>query len=235
MCIRIIPRWSLTSSLHSLALRTEPICCQKKCREHQSVRGVRWRKWKTHKDGRQRTTQSFHRKRNGRKDCRAEFDSQPAHSAELQSAEIRSLTLKSSAEGIHPEFECRAQNRVHVETALIFITPAALCATGERHLRRIMCVKQCDCNNCYKKKTCIDCQYSFENKDVDCNSQGIQGCKYKIDKIDYPKSEDKRYCCICKWYAEFEGVCCCGDSEFRADFRCLDDTCPEWMSKESES
>ena len=136
MCIRIIPRWSLTSSLHSLALRTEPICSRNKCREHQSVRGVRWRKWKTHKDGRQRTTQSFHRKRNGRKDCRAEFDSQPAHSAELQSLEIRSLTLKSSAKGIHPEFECRAQNRVHVETASISLRQAVLCATGGRRLRR---------------------------------------------------------------------------------------------------
>ena len=129
-------------------------------------------------------------------------------------------------------FESQAQNRVHVETALIFITPAARHATDGRHLRRIMCVKQCDCNNCYKKKTCADCQYCFENKDVDCNTKGIQGCKYKID---YPESEDKKYCCTCKWYAEFEGVCCCGDSKFRADFRCLDDTCPEWMSKESES
>ena len=92
-------RW-FDSTYLNLALRTEPICSRNKCREHQSVCGVRWRKWKTHKDGRQRTTQSFHRKRNGRKDCRAEFDSQPAHSAELQSAEIRSLTLKSSANGI---------------------------------------------------------------------------------------------------------------------------------------
>ena len=33
-------------------------------------------------------------------------------------------------------FESQAQNRVHVETALIFITPAVLCATGGRHLRR---------------------------------------------------------------------------------------------------
>ena len=78
-------------------------------------------------------------------------------------------------------FEYRTCNRVHVETALIFITPAALCATGERHLRRIMCVKQCDCNNCYKKKTCADYPYCFEDKDVDCNSQGIQGCKHKVD------------------------------------------------------
>ena len=42
---------------------------------------------------------------------------------------------------------------------------------------------------------------------------------------------DKQYCCTCKWYAEFEGVCCCGDSKFRADFRCLDDTCKYWKPK----
>ena len=95
-----------------------------------------------------------------------------------------------------------------------------------------MCVKQCDCNNCYKKKTCTDCPYCFENKDVDCNTKGIQGCKYKID---YPESEDKKYCCTCKWYTEFEGVCCCGDSEFRADFRCLDDTCNCWTSRKDNN
>ena len=40
-------------------------------------------------------------------------------------------------------------------------------------------------------------------------------------------------CCVtCAWYAEFEGVCCCGDSKFRADFRCLDDTCDCWTSRE---
>lgn len=51
------------------------------------------------------------------KDYHGRFDSYPAHSEELQSSEIRSLTLKSSAKGIHPEFECRAQNRVHIEMA----------------------------------------------------------------------------------------------------------------------
>ena len=110
-----------------------------------------------------------------------------------------------------------------------FITPAALYAIGERHLRRIMCVKSCDCNNCYKKKTCADCPYCFENKDVDCNTKGIQGCKYKID---YPESEDKKYCCTCKWYAEFEGVCCNADSKWTADFRCLDDSCDCWEDKD---
>ena len=35
-------------------------------------------------------------------------------------------------------FESQAQNRVHVETALIFITPAARHATDGRHLRRVL-------------------------------------------------------------------------------------------------
>lgn len=44
--------------------------------------------------------------------------------------------------------------------------------------------------------------------------------------------EEKKYCCTCKWYAEFEGVCTNGESKFRADFRCLDDTCNCWTSRE---
>ena len=54
-----------------------------------------------------------------------------------------------------------------------------------------MCVKQCDCNNCYKKKTFADCQYCFENKDVDCDLQGIQGCKYKVDYQIVGKSDER--------------------------------------------
>ena len=42
---------------------------------------------------------------------------------------------------------------------------------------------------------------------------------------------NKKYCCTCKWYAEFEGVCCNADSEWTADFRCLDDTCDCWTSR----
>lgn len=51
----------------------------------------------------------------------------------------------------------------------------------------------------------------------------------------YFEMNQKKYCCTCKWYAEFEGVCCCGDSKFRADFRRLDDTCNCWMSREGNS
>ena len=45
---------------------------------------------------------------------------------------------------------------------------------------------------------------------------------------------DKQYCCTCKWYAEFEGVCCNADSKWTADFRCLGDSCSEWTSKEEQ-
>lgn len=49
---------------------------------------------------------------------------------------------------------------------------------------------------------------------------------------DCIRSEEKKYCCTCKWYAEFEGVCCNGDSEYRGDFRNLDDTCVCWENIE---
>lgn len=41
-------------------------------------------------------------------------------------------------------------------------------------------------------------------------------------------------CKTCRWYAAFDGVCCNGDSEHRADFRVEDETCEEWEQKELE-
>lgn len=35
-------------------------------------------------------------------------------------------------------------------------------------------------------------------------------------------------CKNCKWYAEFEGVCCNGDSEHRADFTSEDFSCKKF-------
>ena len=46
--------------------------------------------------------------------------------------------------------------------------------------------------------------------------------------------EEKDYCCTCKWYATYEGVCCNGDSEHCADFRCLDDSCECWEEIKDE-
>lgn len=39
-----------------------------------------------------------------------------------------------------------------------------------------MCVKSCLCNSCYKRKTCADCQYNKDHKDVDCLTEGIVKC-----------------------------------------------------------
>lgn len=39
-------------------------------------------------------------------------------------------------------------------------------------------------------------------------------------------------CPACRWYAPFEGVCCNGDSAYRADFPDPDKGCGEWEGKE---
>lgn len=39
---------------------------------------------------------------------------------------------------------------------------------------------------------------------------------------------DVRYCCTCKWFDLNTGVCC-GDSEFKAQSRFLDDSCEQWI------
>lgn len=43
-----------------------------------------------------------------------------------------------------------------------------------------------------------------------------------------------RTCKTCRWYAAFEGVCCNGDSEHRADFRLEDDRCEEWEEQNND-
>ena len=39
-------------------------------------------------------------------------------------------------------------------------------------------------------------------------------------------------CATCDWYAEFEGVCCNGDSEWRGDFRDNDQGCEHWENSD---
>lgn len=38
----------------------------------------------------------------------------------------------------------------------------------------------------------------------------------------------------CKWYEPFCGVCCNGNSEYRADFRLDDETCEEWEEQNND-
>ena len=39
---------------------------------------------------------------------------------------------------------------------------------------------------------------------------------------------NSKCCGTCAWYAEFEGVCCCADSKWAADFRDSDYACECW-------
>lgn len=43
-----------------------------------------------------------------------------------------------------------------------------------------MCVKKCECNNCYKRNSCTGCPHNAEHKNVDCYTDGVQGCLFKI-------------------------------------------------------
>lgn len=52
--------------------------------------------------------------------------------------------------------------------------------------------------------------------------EGSHVCKNCIERAN------KHYCATCRWYAVHEGVCCNGYSRYRADFRCLDDSCERW-------
>lgn len=65
---------------------------------------------------------------------------------------------------------------------------------------------------------------------TDKDSEIMRKC---LDIIMFGEDNAKKSCGNCDWYAEFEGVCTNGDSEFRSDFRCLDDSCYCWSDKDA--
>ena len=42
----------------------------------------------------------------------------------------------------------------------------------------------------------------------------------------------KMQCSTCKYYAPFEGVCCCGESRWCGEFRDKDWYCRRWEERE---
>ena len=102
-----------------------------------------------------------------------------------------------------------------------------------------------------------ECDYQYDEEDlnwygkiegirdlVNFESETYDGLEEEFHKAvdDYlkfceemGKEPNKPKCCgTCAWYAEFEGVCCNADSKWTADFRCLDDSCSEWTSREDK-
>lgn len=48
-----------------------------------------------------------------------------------------------------------------------------------------MCVKICDCNNCIRKGSCVQCQYQESQLDkINCLENGLQGCPYRVKSIE---------------------------------------------------
>lgn len=82
------------------------------------------------------------------------------------------------------------------------------------------------------------------NAELICNEYGdmpeyCPTCNALLNWNDFifGDDEDERKpdssCATCKWYADFEGVCCNGDSKMRADFTNPDDWCKRWEKRET--
>ena len=41
-------------------------------------------------------------------------------------------------------------------------------------------------------------------------------------------------CGTCRWYEDYQGVCCNGDSKWRADFRDADQGCEKWEGRNED-
>ncbi len=69
---------------------------------------------------------------------------------------------------------------------------------------------------------------SFTKKDAEAEINALRNMGITITKDGLKEYKQKVKCKNCKWYAEFEGVCCNGDSEYRADFTDKEFCCEEF-------
>ena len=53
----------------------------------------------------------------------------------------------------------------------------------------------------------------------------------KIGALEIKITNMTKTCSTCRWYAEFDGVCCNGDSLNRADFTEPEDVCEFWEER----
>lgn len=81
------------------------------------------------------------------------------------------------------------------------------------------------------QKLLKDCMthVGFWKDDAQVASEIVEKFWADVPGIYICAEEIRKQCCgSCRWYEDWEGVCCNGDSEYRADFRVPEDTCPEW-------
>lgn len=54
-----------------------------------------------------------------------------------------------------------------------------------------MCVRACECNQCYKRATCTDCTYIPDK--VDCGGKGVSECPHRVpypSEVRQPAEEE---------------------------------------------
>ena len=77
------------------------------------------------------------------------------------------------------------------------------------------------CSTCkYRKDTFVPCDWLSAQKTVI-----VPPC---------PRYEPERSCSTCRWYEDFQGVCCNGNSEHRADFTEPEDGCECWEGRNED-
>ena len=141
-----------------------------------------------------------------------------------------------------------ADTRSNFEALMACPTPEALCVALNANERRF-CPKAYTGKPDECQKPCGQCITDWLREDesrtspvvrevnsclgCDCWDGDAEGCTMPPEDKAFActlESEADKLCGNCRWYAEFEGVCTNGESEYRADFRESGDTCPQWES-----
>lgn len=79
-------------------------------------------------------------------------------------------------------------------------------------------------------KTCGTCQWWDGDCFCDCPDNGVFLTRGNDTCANWRGEE----CSTCRWYEDYQGVCCNGDSEHRADFTEPEDGCECWEGREED-
>lgn len=141
---------------------------------------------------------------------------------ELNGESARSLSLALEASQLREELE-RVKRERDAAVALVheweqygrYLSPMGF--TVPPNWRETTMTKCCaNCMN--RKDKLVPCDWLAEQKTI-----VMPPC---------PRYEPEHTCATCHWYAEFEGVCCNGESPNRGDFMDNDEHCGFWKEKQ---
>ena len=79
-------------------------------------------------------------------------------------------------------------------------------------------------------KTCGTCQWWDGDRFCDCPDNGV----FLTHGNDTCANWRPEECSTCRWYEDYQGVCCNGDSPNRADFTEPEDCCECWEGRDGD-